>query len=572
MLPYGISDFEDLRTQNRYYADKTRYIPLLERAGDFLFLIRPRRFGKSLFLSMVRCYYDIAKQGKFDELFGGLWIQSNPTPLKGAYQIMYFDFSQANVGRGDLADNFHNYCSIILNSFARTYEQYYGEGFAAKVESYSPDSAQQLRYITNEAKKRGNRLYLIIDEYDNFTNDVLNEQGEAVYHALTHATGFYREVFKVYKANFQKILFTGISPVTLDDLSSGFNIATNISIDPRFNMMLGFSETEVRDMIRYYKDAGLISADTEDMIEDMKPWYNNYCFARASLATDPKMFNTDMVTYYVKHHIDFGSSPENMLDTNTRTDYKKLRRLVQLDGMTDRERGMIRRIAAEGSIRANINTSFPAERIFDRENFISLLYYYGMLTMTGEDLGRLVLSIPNNNVRVQYYEYLLNEYRPVAGIDTLDLEDAFETLALNGDYKTVLTMIACGYKNVSSNRNAMQGERNFQGFLMAFLSLSKLYLTAPETELSHGYCDIFLMPDKVRYPEVKHSYIIELKYLAASDTEEAAQKQWEEGTAQARRYAADRKVAVMTRETELHLIVLQMQVCNLARVEEVPLT
>ena len=254
----------------------------------------------------------------------------------------------------------------------------------------------------------------------------------------------------------------------------------------------------------------------------------------------------------------------------TRTDYKKLKKLIQLDGMTEKERGMIRRIAAEGKISANINTSFPAERIFDRENFISLLYYYGMLTMTGEDLGRLVLSIPNNNVRVQYYEYLLNEYRTTAQIDTLDLEDAFETLALNGDYKTVLTLIACGYKNVSSNRNAMQGERNFQGFLMAFLSLCKLYLTAPETELSHGYCDIFLMPDKARYPEVKHSYIIELKYLTANDTEGTARKQWEEGVSQARRYSADSKVTLMAQGTELHLIVLQMRVCELARVEEIP--
>ena len=193
-----------------------------------------------------------------------------------------------------------------------------------------------------------------------------------------------------------------------------------------------------------------------------------------------------------------------------------------------------------------------------------------MLTMTGEDLGRLVLSIPNNNVRVQYYEYLLNEYRPEAHIDTLDLEDAFETLALNGDYKTVLTMIACGYKNVSSNRNAMQGERNFQGFLMAFLSLSKLYLTAPEIEMSHGYCDIFLMPDKARYPEVKHSYIIELKYLTANASEQEAQKQWEEGVSQACRYSADHKVTLMAQGTKLHLIVLQMRVCELARVEEVP--
>ena len=569
MLPYGISDFEDLRAKNRYYADKTMYIPLLERAGDFLFLIRPRRFGKSIFLSMLRCYYDIAKQDKFDALFDGLWIKDNPTRLKGAYQIMYFDFSQATVGKGDLEERFHDYCSIKLNSFAKTYEKYYWDGFADKVDSYSPNSGQQLRFITDEAKKKGIQLYLIIDEYDNFTNGVLNEQGEAVYHALTHATGFYREVFKIYKANFQKILFMGVSPVTLDDLTSGFNIATNISIDPRFNMMLGFSETEVRQMISYYKETGMITADMEEMIEEMKPWYDNYCFAKASLKTDPKMFNSDMVIYYVRSHVDFGHAPEQMLDTNTRTDYKKLKKLMLLDSMGDEQQNIIQQIVAEGKLVTDINTSFPAERIFEPDNFVSLLYYYGMLTIMGTELDALVLGIPNNNVLKQYYEYLLTEYKLTSGIKTQKLNSAFRAMATLGDYSTALTMIASGYKNVSSNRDGIEGERNFQGFLMAYLNLTPLYLTISEAEFSHGYCDIFLMPDKLRYPGVKHSYIIELKYLSAKDSEQEAQRQWDEAVDQLRKYAADRKVEQMTRDTELHLIVMQVRVYELVRLEEI---
>ena len=569
MLPYGISDFEDLRQQNMYYADKTKYIPLLERAGNFLFLIRPRRFGKSIFLSMLRCYYDIAKQDKFDTLFDGLWIKDNPTRLKGAYQIMYFDFSQATVGKGDLEERFHDYCSIKLNSFAKTYEKYYWDGFADKVDSYSPNSGQQLRFITDEAKKKGIQLYLIIDEYDNFTNDVLNEQGEAVYHALTHATGFYREVFKIYKANFQKILFMGVSPVTLDDLTSGFNIATNISIDPRFNMMLGFSETEVRQMISYYKETGMITADMEEMIEEMKPWYDNYCFAKASLKTDPKMFNSDMVIYYVRSHVDFGCAPEQMLDTNTRTDYKKLKKLMLLDGMTDKERGVIRRIAAEEKILGNINTSFPAERIFDKENFLSLLYYYGMLTMTGTYVSLLELSIPNNNVRKQYYEYLLTEYAAEANIDFSRLQLAYYDMAFSGQWRETMEMISEDYNKLSSVRNAIEGERNLQGFVMASLSTNAYYVLAPEMEMRHGYCDIFLMPDKLRYPAVKHSYILELKYLSAKDSEQEAQRQWDEAVDQLRKYAADRKVEQMTRDTELHLIVMQVRVYELVRLEEI---
>ena len=570
-LPYGISDFTDLRRAGCYYTDKTQYIPKMEKAGRFLFLIRPRRFGKSIFLSMLAAYNDIARQDKFDELFDGLWIQQHPTEEKGTYQVMYLDFSQATVGLdGTLKQRFDRYCSIKFSSFARKYAKHYEYNFVEKVEQFGTNSSAQLGFICDEAKKFNHKLYLIIDEYDNFTNNVLNEEGEHVYHALTHATGFYREVFKIYKANFQRILMMGVSPVTLDDLTSGFNIALNITTDPDFNMMLGFSETEVREMIAYYRNAGCIKADTEEMIAEMKPWYDNYCFAEESLRSDPKMFNSDMVIYYIRNHVAHGTSPKQMLDANTRTDYKKLKRLVELDGMSERERGYIQQIAAEGSIVTDLHYSFPAERIFDEGNFISLLYYYGMLTIVGTDLDKLILGIPNNNVRKQYYEYLLSEYRPIYSIDTRNLDAAYKTMALKGDIKPALTLIAEAYKNTSSVRSSIEGERNLQGFMCAYFSMTALYLIAPEVEMSHGYCDIFLMPDRKRYPEVAHSYIIELKYLTAKDTEATAEQQWAEAIDQVRRYTADRKVQQMTKDTELHLIRMQMRTTELLRIEEVP--
>ena len=569
-LPYGISDFTDLRRQNMYYADKTQYIPTMEAAGNFLFLIRPRRFGKSIFLSMLAAYYDIARQDKFDELFDGLWIQQHPTEEKEKYQVIHLDFSQATAGlSGTLKERFDKYCSIIYDSFARTYAPFYDANFVDKVEGLGINSSEKLVYICKEAKKFNHRLYLIIDEYDNFTNNVLNEEGEQVYHALTHATGFYREVFKIYKANFQRILMMGVSPVTLDDLTSGFNIALNITADPDFNMMLGFSETDVREMIAYYREAGLIKADTEEMIAEMKPWYDNYCFAEENLRTDPKMFNSDMVIYYIRNHVAHGVSPKQMLDANTRTDYKKLKRLVELDGMSERERGYIQQIAAEGSIVADLHYSFPAERIFDEGNFISLLYYYGMLTIVGTNMDELVLGIPNNNVRKQYYDYILEESRYDATINISQLRAAYRTMASRGDIKPALSLIAEAYKNTSSVRSSIEGERNFQGFMCAYFSLTALYLIAPEVEMSHGYCDIFLMPDRKRYPEVAHSYIVELKYLTAKDSEAKAEELWQEAVDQVRRYTADRKVQQMTRDTELHLIRMQMRTTELLRIEEV---
>ena len=569
MLPYGISGFKELRENDMYCVDKSMYLPRLEKAGHFLFLIRPRRFGKSVFLSMMQAYYDMEAQDQFGTLFDGLWIKEHPTELRGKFQVMYFDFSQAVSGLNNLEEQFNKYCSNILITFAMKYEKYYGKYFVEDVRKKAPDAHDQLVYICQMAKLKDIPLYLILDEYDNFTNDVLSEKGQAVYHALTHATGFYRQVFKLYKPNFSHILMMGVSPVTLDDLTSGFNIARNISMDPRFNMMLGFSETEVRQMIEYYKEAGLITADTDDIIEDMRPWYDNYCFSEDSYGKDPTIFNCDMVVYYLQNLLDFGTPPKDMLDVNTKTDYKKMRRLVELDKMGDEERGIIHRIAAEGKILGNINTSFPAERIYERPNFISLLYYYGMLTIGGIDELQLVLSIPNNNVRQQYYAYLLDEYQQAARVDVSQLSTAFSDMAVRGNWRPAIDMIFTAYEATSSVRTAIEGERNMQGFFTAYMSLNRYYLTAPEVELQHGYCDIYLLPDKQNYPQTAHSYIVELKYLKASEGDEAAERQWQEAVAQIRHYATDRKVAVMSRGTTLHLLIVQVRNYNLVRMEEV---
>ena len=303
-----------------------------------------------------------------------------------------------------------------MNDVASTYESYYYPGFAEEVKKLE-GYANKLNYLDLQAKKTGALLYLIIDEYDNFTNTVLNEKGEEIYHALTHASGFYRDVFKKFKGMFDRIFMTGVSPVTLDDLTSGFNIGWNISTEPQFNMLLGFSEVEVREMFRYYKEAGQLNGDIEEMIAEMKPWYDNYCFAKQCLDKDPRMFNSDMVLYYLRNYITYGHSPEMMIDPNTRTDYGKMQKLIRLDKLDENRKGVLFKIAEEGQIVTDLFTTFPVKMLTDEKIFPSLLFYYGMLTIVGTYRTRLVLGIPNNNVRKQYYEYLLEEYQSHQLID-----------------------------------------------------------------------------------------------------------------------------------------------------------
>ena len=581
-VPYGVADFATVIEQNLYYVDKTMFIPELEKQPRNLFFIRPRRFGKSIFLSMLYSYYDCTQSHKFQSLFGNLWIGQHPTPLQGKYQVLFLDFSQITGNIDKLETKFNSYLSINLDAFVRQYSEYY----QAEMEEIlaQEDFEEKMELIFKAAKAHQYHLYLIIDEYDNFTNVILNERGENVYHAITHADGFYRDVFKKFKGNFERIFMMGVSPVTLDDVTSGFNIGWNISIKPEFDEMLGFSTTDVVEMFTYYKEHGSIPVDSDidAIVNDMKPWYDNYCFAEEALKKKTRMFNCDMVLYYLRNYMDNGCSPRQMIDPNTRTDYGKMKKLLQFDKLDGERKGIIRKIAEEEQIVTQLYESFSAYQIPKAEIFPSLLFYYGMLTIKGTRGSKLILGIPNNNVRKQYYGYLEEEYQAKAYVDVNQLTDYYYDMAYDGKWKEGLRFMADAYAKVSSVRDGIEAERNLQGFFMAYLNLNDYYITAPELELNHGSCDFFLLPDLTHYAS-QHSYILELKVLSKKDfsaivegefTEDGkpmtkAEKQWREALDQIHRYAEAPRVEALRQGTKLHLIIMQFEGWELKRMEEV---
>ena len=581
-VPYGVADFATVIEQNLYYVDKTMFIPELEKQPRNLFFIRPRRFGKSIFLSMLYSYYDCTQSHKFQSLFGNLWIGQHPTPLQGKYQVLFLDFSQITGNIDKLETKFNSYLSINLDAFVRQYSEYY----QAEMEEIlaQEDFEEKMELIFKAAKAHQYHLYLIIDEYDNFTNVILNERGENVYHAITHADDFYRDVFKKFKGNFERIFMMGVSPVTLDDVTSGFNIGWNISIKPEFDEMLGFSTTDVVEMFTYYKEHGSIPADSDidAIVNDMKPWYDNYCFAEEALKKKTRMFNCDMVLYYLRNYMDNGCSPRQMIDPNTRTDYGKMKKLLQFDKLDGERKGIIRKIAEEEQIVTQLYESFSAYQIPKAEIFPSLLFYYGMLTIKGTRGSKLILGIPNNNVRKQYYGYLEEEYQAKAYVDVNQLTDYYYDMAYDGKWEEGLRFMADAYAKVSSVRDGIEAERNLQGFFMAYLNLNDYYITAPELELNHGYCDFFLLPDLTHYAS-QHSYILELKVLSKKDfsaivegefTEDGkpmtkAEKQWREALDQIHQYAEAPRVEALRQGTKLHLIIMQFEGWELKRMEEV---
>lgn len=582
LVPYGVADFATVIEQNLYYVDKTMFIPELEKQPRNLFFIRPRRFGKSIFLSMLYSYYDCTQSYKFQSLFGNLWIGQHPTPLQGKYQVLFLDFSQITGNIDKLETKFNSYLSINLDAFVRQYSEYY----QAEMEEIlaQEDFEEKMELIFKAAKAHQYHLYLIIDEYDNFTNVILNERGENVYHAITHADGFYRDVFKKFKGNFERIFMMGVSPVTLDDVTSGFNIGWNISIKPEFDEMLGFSTTDVVEMFTYYKEHGSIPVDSDidAIVNDMKPWYDNYCFAKQALKKKTRMFNCDMVLYYLRNYMDAGCPPEEMIDPNTRTDYGKMKKLLQFDKLDGERKGIIRKIAEEEQIVTQLYESFSAYQIPKAEIFPSLLFYYGMLTIKGTRGSKLILGIPNNNVRKQYYGYLEEEYQAKAYVDVNQLTDYYYDMAYDGKWKEGLRFMADAYAKVSSVRDGIEAERNLQGFFMAYLNLNDYYITAPELELNHGNCDFFLLPDLTHYAS-QHSYILELKVLSKKDfsaivegefTEDGkpmtkAEKQWREALDQIHQYAEAPRVEALRQGTKLHLIIMQFEGWELKRMEEV---
>lgn len=582
LVPYGVADFATVIEQNLYYVDKTMFIPELEKQPRNLFFIRPRRFGKSIFLSMLYSYYDCTQSHKFQSLFGNLWIGQHPTPLQGKYQVLFLDFSQITGNIDKLETKFNSYLSINLDAFVRQYSEYY----QAEMEEIlaQEDFEEKMELIFKAAKAHQYHLYLIIDEYDNFTNVILNERGENVYHAITHADGFYRDVFKKFKGNFERIFMMGVSPVTLDDVTSGFKIGWNISIKPEFDEMLGFSTTDVVEMFTYYKEHGSIPVDSDidAIVNDMKPWYDNYCFAEEALKKKTRMFNCDMVLYYLRNYMDNGCSPRQMIDPNTRTDYGKMKKLLQFDKLDGERKGIIRKIAEEEQIVTQLYESFSAYQIPKAEIFPSLLFYYGMLTIKGTRGSKLILGIPNNNVRKQYYGYLEEEYQAKAYVDVNQLTDYYYDMAYDGKWKEGLRFMADAYAKVSSVRDGIEAERNLQGFFMAYLNLNDYYITAPELELNHGNCDFFLLPDLTHYAS-QHSYILELKVLSKKDfsaivegefTEDGkpmtkAEKQWREALDQIHQFAEAPRVEALRQGTKLHLIIMQFEGWELKRMEEV---
>ncbi len=573
-IPYGMMNFIDVREDDCYYVDKTHYIPLIENANKYFFYIRPRRFGKSLTISMLHHYYNILEADKFEKWYGDLYIGKHPTPERNSYLIIYLNFAVVNAELNSYRQSLDAHCNTEFNFFCDVYAQYLPEGIKEEMNK-KKGAVEQLDYLYKECVKTNQQIYLFIDEYDHFTNKILSEPSCLEdYKSETHGTGYLRSFFDTVKAGtystIKRCFVTGVSPVTMDDLTSGFNIGTNYSLSPEFNEMTGFNEEEVRAMLDYYATTCQFHHSTDELIEAMKPWYDNYCFAEQSYGSTT-MYNSNMVLYFVDNYIrNGGYMPRNMVEENIRVDYNKLRMLIRKDKEFAHDASTIQTLVQQGYVTGELKTGFPAETVAEPDNFISLLFYFGMLTISGTKRGKTLLTIPNQVVREQLYSYLLDTYNEAdLRFDNWEKGKLASAMAYRGDWKAYFDYIAECLHRYSSQRDKQKGEAYVHGFTLAMTAQNRFYRPISEQENQEGYADIFMFPLLDIYKDMLHSYIIELKYAKGKDSDEKVEQLRQEAITQANRYAASETVQKAIGTTTLHKIIVIYQGMKMVVCEEV---
>ena len=560
-IPYGMQNFEDVIERDCYYVDKTPFIEDIEDSHMYFFYIRPRRFGKSLTISMLENYYDINKADKFESLFGKLYIGENPTPEHNKYLVIHLNFSEVVGTLNDYKDGLDTHCNIVFCSFCNVYAHLLPAG--TKEEMNKRDGAvAQLAFLCQVCKEAGQKIYLFIDEYDNFTNMILaSKEHEKRYREQTHGEGYLRRFFNAIKgaagSSLGRVFVTGVSPVTMDDLTSGFNIGTNYSLNPQFNEMTGFTEEEVREMLEYYAGVLPFNHTVDELIKAIKPWYDNYCFSVRSYGKTT-MYNSVMVLNFVDNYIrnDY-DMPDRMIETNIRIDYDKIRMLIRHDKDFFDDASIIQDLVTKGFVTGNLVENFPAERINDPDNFLSLLFYFGMVTIDGEYKGTTKFIIPNEVVRDQMYTYLLDTYKENDLIyESHDKNRLESKMAYDGDYKPYFEYIADCLKRFSSQRDKQKGEAFVHGFTLAMTSQCRFYRPISELDNDGGYADIFLLPLRDIYKDMTDSYIVELKYCKSTTADDRLAQLSSDAEAQICRYADSDIVRESVNGTNLHRLVV----------------
>ena len=518
-IPYGISNFKELVSENFHYVDRTHYIEMLENSGDKkIIFLRPRRFGKSLFVSLLTYYYDLQAKDKFDSLFGKYYIGQHPTALRNSYSILKFDFS------GILTETLKDSKEGFLVSVNGTVEVYIALYFPQwKKEKVDKILSSKQAYIVlkeffSQLKKEQDRppLYLIIDEYDHFTNELLSFDLEAFKTSVSR-NGWVRKFYETIKIAtgegvVDRIFITGVSPVTLDGLTSGFNILKHLSMHPSFNEMMGFKAPEVAEILT---GVGVPDSELNKVMADITAWYDGYKFA---VEADTLVYNSDMVLYFADKYRSMGHYPFNMMDINIMSDYSKIRRQFMIGGRESENIAILEEFLQDGDVYSELTEQFTFEKHFDKKDFMSLIYYNGLITIKGAKYAKINFRIPNYVIKRLYFDYfrqILMEKAQING-DVLGYHEALMELIEFNNLQPLIKVVNELSKRLSGRDAIKFSEKHLKMLFATIFSSSDALFLHSEYETGRGYVDIY-WEKTVRFTEVPNAFIFELKYLSKAE-------------------------------------------------------
>lgn len=534
-VPYGISNFEVMRKENYLYVDKTSYIEILDRYAPYQFFIRPRRFGKSLFISMLENYYDINKKDKFEKLFGDLYIGKNPTEKRNSFLVWRISFAGIDAGHGE--EELRRSFNIKVMYSVKNFLANYCNIFKSEVMPENINTAEaSVEYITYLSRKRNIPVFVLIDEYDNFANELITGGRQSTYSSILHGEGFVKVFYKAIKDatmdNFTRIFMTGVSPIMLDDLTSGFNITMNYTLDRNLNAMLGFTREELSWLM---DEVGLKDGELRSKIcRDMTEYYNGYRFN----ANSKSVFNPDMTMYFLNKYLEYNEYPKEMIDNNVKTDYGKVNQLAH--NFNDDE--ALNEIMSTGETstmlvdRFNINTMYS-----EKENFKSLLFYLGMLTIKEEASMGTVLKIPNYVIKTIYWSQYFQKVNKYYNIEIQKVRYAVDQMRMHGNVEPLIELVKTILENLSNRDLIQMDEKSIKMIFLTLLGVDATYFIKSEDENNNGYVDIMLKR-KIQLKDItKFQWLIELKYIKESEKNNL-QKVKEQGLKQLQLYSESKMV------------------------------
>ncbi len=523
-FPYGFSDFHLLKTENYFYVDRTSHIPLIENAGHQLLFLRPRRFGKSLLLSMLENYYDVAKASEFDNLFGQLAIGKNPTPKRNQYLVMKWDFSvvEPQDDVKGIRKSLHDHLNNRIKRFAERYQQY----FSYTIEIDENNAISSLESSLTAVQTTPYKLYLLIDEYDNFANEVMMGTGEITqsrYKALLSAEGSLKAIFKTVKSassgdGLERVFITGVSPVLMSDITSAYNVAENIYLEPQFNELCGFRESELVPVLtQIAAECELPPQKAIEALTMMQSFYNGYSFNEQA---NEFIYNPTLALYFLKQFQSNCQFPRQMLDNNLAMDQSKLAYISRLrNGESVILQALNEASPLSLSVLANrfgVDDMLKAAK--DSTFIISLLYYLGILTLNGEtEIGELRFCIPNLVVRKLYVQRIFEMFLPIDS-ERAEIRQFAKHFYQTGDLQPVCDFMEQRYFKVFDNRDyVLADELMIKTAFLTVLFDDVFYIMDSETEFERRYADLTMIVRPERRQTPLNSFVIEFKYLKLSD-------------------------------------------------------